>query len=82
LQWAGLPLGCSAYQGKGKQNKGLMSSQYIANYIKETEEWERVPLSDGMSYQEKLDNEREGEDIPSWMDEETLTARAYEGQGL
>jgi hypothetical protein len=70
-----------------------MSSQYIANYIKETEEWERVPLSDGMSYQEKLDNEweaqqerewreREGEDIPSWMDEEVLTARAYEGQGL
>jgi hypothetical protein len=37
LQLAGLSLACSAYEGKGQQNKGLMSSRYIANYIKEQE---------------------------------------------
>jgi hypothetical protein len=73
LQLAGLSLACSAYEGKGQQNKGLMSSRYIADYIKE-QEYEAAS--------EREWREREGGEIPSWMDEEVLTARAYEGQGL
>jgi hypothetical protein len=50
-----------------------MSSRYIADYIKE-QEYEAAS--------EREWREREGEDIPSWMDEETLTAEAYEECGL
>jgi hypothetical protein len=73
LQLAVIPLGTLFIKGKGEQNKELMSSQYIANYIKEQE---------CEAASEREWREREGEEIPSWMDEEVLTARAYESQGL
>ena len=50
-----------------------MSSQYMADYIKE-QEYEAAS--------EREWREREGEDIPSWIDEEVLTAQAYEECGL
>jgi hypothetical protein len=73
LQWAGLPLGLAVHEGKVEQNKELMSSQYIADCIKDLE-YEAAS--------EREWREREGEGIPSWMDEETLTAEAYEECGL
>jgi hypothetical protein len=74
-----------------EESGGDRMAGYVSDYIKETEAWERVPLSDGMSYREKLDNkweaeqerewhEREDESIPEWMDEERITAQAYEGE--
>jgi hypothetical protein len=47
-----------------------MSSQYVADYVKEQEH-------DESSEREHF--ERETESIPEWMDEERITARAYEG---
>ena len=54
-------------------SREIMSSQYIADYIKE-QEYEAAS--------EREWREREGTEIPAWMDEEVLTARAYESQGL
>jgi hypothetical protein len=48
-----------------------MSSRYVADFVAEQEH-------DEASEREHF--ERETESIPAWMDEERITARAYEGE--
>jgi hypothetical protein len=48
-----------------------MSSQYVGDFVAEQARDEAA---------EREWFERETESIPSWMDEEAITARAYEGE--
>jgi uncharacterized protein YacL (UPF0231 family) len=53
---------------------------YVADYIKDrAEESERIleAVEEIKAWEEW--REREGENIPAWMDEEEITSREYEG---